>query len=149
MKRIIIIIGVLTMLLNEVKAQILHPVRWAYAAKITGKDEATILFKATIEESWHIYSIHQKDGGPVKTNFNFIPTNDYELVGGMTEPAPLTKYEKTFKMNVSFFKKSVVFQQKVKLKSINPIIKGSLNFMVCSENKCLPPEDVEFTIPIK
>jgi hypothetical protein len=148
MKRIFIM-TLLLFISGALTAQILHPVKWAYAAKMTGKNEAALLIKATIEEPWHIYSINQKEGGPVKTSFTFIPSADYKLDGAMSEPTPVTKYEKAFEMDVHYFEKSVVFQQKVKLKGANPVIKGTLNFMTCNDQKCLPPEDVEFSIPVK
>jgi thiol:disulfide interchange protein DsbD len=71
------------------------------------------------------------------------------LVGKTGEPKPVTKYEDTFKMNVSYFEKEVVFTQKIKLKSTNvAAIKGQLEYMTCNNQKCLPPEDVNFTIPV-
>lgn len=145
----LLIICVLALFVNQAKAQILHPVKWAYAAKITGKNEAVLLIKAIIDEPWHIYSINQKDGGPVKTSFTFTPSADYKLVGTMSEPKPVTKYEKAFEMDVHYFEKSVIFQQKIGFKTDNPVIKGTLNFMACNDQKCLPSEDIEFSIPVK
>lgn len=130
-------------------SQILKPVKWSYAAKKTSKTEATVFIKATIDEGWHLYSQNMADGGPVKTTFTFPASKAYKLVGKTIEPKPITKFEKSFEMNVSFFEKSVVFQQKVKFTATNPIVKGSLEFMVCDDQQCLPPETVEFSIPVK
>jgi DsbC/DsbD-like thiol-disulfide interchange protein len=128
--------------------QILAPVKWAYAAKKTGKDEAVILVKATIDNGWHIYSQHGGDEGPVKTALKFTPSDTYALAGVTAEPEAVKKYEKAFDMQVSYFEKSVVFQQKVKLKTNNPVIKGTITYMVCSNKECLPPEDVEFNVAV-
>jgi DsbC/DsbD-like thiol-disulfide interchange protein len=130
-------------------AQIVTPVKWAYAAKKTGPTEVTVLLKASIDAGWHIYSQNVKEGGPIKTSFAFAKSKDYILVGKTIEPKPITKYEDAFKMNVSYFEKEVVFQQKIKLKSANiTAIKGQLEYMTCNNQKCLPPEDVNFTIPV-
>jgi hypothetical protein len=52
-------------------------------------------------------------------------------------------------MNVGYFENSVVFQQKVKLKSAKAAaVKGKLEFMTCNDQKCLPPDEVEFSIPL-
>jgi len=131
-----------------VHAQILHPVRWSYAAKRINATEAVILLKADIGEGWHIYSAYQKDGGPVKTSFEFTPSADYSLAGGISEPQPVTKYEKAFDMNVSYFEKQVIFQQKIHLKAKQVLIKGNLKFMVCNDRQCLPPETVSFSGPV-
>ena len=130
-------------------AQIETPVKWSYAAKKLNDKEAVVLIKATIEDGWHIYSQTVKDGGPIKTSFTFTPSTEYTLVGTTNEPTPVTKYEKSFSMNVSYFERSVIFQQKIKLKpGKNPVIKGQLEYMTCNDKKCLPPEDIDFSIPL-
>jgi len=134
---------------TTLQAQISTPVKWRYAAKKINTKEAVIFIKAAIDDGWHIYSIHQKEGGPVKTSFAFDPSKDYTLSDKIVEPKPITKFEKTFGIDVTYFKKEVVFQQKVRLKTSRTTIKGKLKYMVCNDQKCLPPEDVEFSIPIE
>ncbi|MBS1531734.1 MAG: sugar transporter [Bacteroidetes bacterium] len=130
-------------------AQIEKPVKWSYAAKRISSTEAVVFLRATIDPGWHIYSQDIKDGGPVKTSFTFAPSKEYALVGKTAEPTPVTKFEDAFKMNVSYFEKTVTFQQKIKLKSANvKSVKGQLEYMVCNDRKCLPPEDVDFDIAL-
>jgi len=130
-------------------AQIESPVKWSYAAKKVSNTEAVVFLRATIQEGWHIYSQNVKDGGPIKTSFTFTPSKEYSLVGKPAEPAAISKYESAFNMNVSYFEKSVTFQQKVKLKSANvSVVKGKLEYMTCNDKKCLPPEDIDFSIPL-
>ncbi|MFI5163253.1 MAG: protein-disulfide reductase DsbD domain-containing protein [Sphingobacteriales bacterium] len=131
------------------RAQILHPVRWSYGSKKTGQHEVVVFIKATIGDGWHIYSTTQKDGGPVKTSFAFNTSKDYYLDGSISEPAPVTHYEKSFEMDVLYFENSVIFRQTVKLDKDKTIIKGTLRFMVCNNKQCLPPENVIFSIPVK
>lgn len=140
-------IGVLFSL--SASSQILKPVKWSYAAKKTSKTEATLYLKATVDEGWHLYSQNMADGGPVKTSFKFTPAKTYKVVGKTIEPKPIVKFEKSFDMNVSYFEKSVIFQQKVKLTGANAVVKGTLEYMVCDDSQCLPPENVEFSIPVK
>ena len=132
-----------------VQAQILHPVKWSYGFKKLNTTEAVVMLKADIESGWHIYSSAQPDGGPVKTSFVFSPSSEYSLTGSISEPTPVTKYEKAFSMNVSYFENSVIFRQVVSLNKASTIIKGTLRFMVCNDKQCLPPENVAFTIPVK
>ncbi len=149
MKKVILLIAVLTSTVSMAFSQIVTPVIWSYAAKKTGKNEATVYLKAKIDKSWHIYSLDVKDGGPVKTTFTFAPSTAYALVGKTLEPKPTEKYEPAFKMNVSYFEDQVVFQQKVKLNKSATTVKGKLEFMVCNDKQCLPPDEVAFAIPIK
>lgn len=130
-------------------AQIETPVRWAYAAKKLNSKEAVVYLKATIQPGWHIYSLNVGDGGPIATSFVFSKSKDFAPVGKTTEPKPLSKYEESFKMNVTYFEKEVVFSQKVSLKSATATaITGKLTYMTCNDKKCLPPDDVDFTIPL-
>ena len=131
------------------KAQIESPVKWSYAGKRISATEAVVFLRATIQDGWHIYSQNVKDGGPIKTSFTFTPSKDYSLVGTPSEPTPVTKFESSFNMNVSYFEKSVTFQQKIKLKSANvSVVKGKLEYMTCNDHKCLPPEDVDFSVDL-
>lgn len=132
------------------QAQILTPVQWAYAGKRISKTEAMILIKATIDKGWHIYSQNVKDGGPVKTSFKFEPSKFYSLFGRTIEPTPLKRMEKAYGMEVSFFEKSVIFQQRVKLNGAGKVnVKGTIDFMTCNDEKCLPPENLAFSVEVK
>jgi DsbC/DsbD-like thiol-disulfide interchange protein len=145
----ILITAVVLLIAAGVKAQILQPVHWSYAAKKTGTKEAVVFIKATIDEGWHIYSQFVKDGGPVKTTITFTPSKAYKLIGKAVEPRPITRMEKAFGMEVSFFENSVIFQQKIKLKAGKTTINGKLEYMTCNDQKCLPPDDIDFSIPVK
>lgn len=149
MKKIIFLFCAVCLINLSAYSQILKPVTWSYAAKKTSATTATIFIKATIDQGWHLYSQFVKDGGPVKTTFTFPSSGTYSLVGSTTEPKAVTKFESTFKMDVSYFEKSVVFQQKVKLKGKTATVKGNVEFMVCDDKQCLPPEQVDFSIPVK
>lgn len=146
----ILLAGAVLLGAAQAQAQILAPVHWSYAAKKTSATEATIFLKATIDPGWHIYSQNLKDGGPVQTTFTFAAAPAYALLGKTQEPKPLSRMEKTFNMEVTYFEKAVIFQQKVKLTGKGPAtVKGSLEYMVCNDEKCLPPTEVAFSIPVK
>lgn len=151
MKKILVVATFLLMtgLSLSASAQILTPVRWSYAAKKINAKEAVVFMKATIEDGWHLYSQFVKDGGPVKTTFTFDPSKAYTLDGPTKEPTPITRNEKVFSMDVSFFEHEVIFQQKIKLKAGQAVVKGKLEYMTCNDKQCLPPDDVDFSIPVK
>lgn len=129
-------------------AQILRPVKWSYGAKKINATEAVVFLKATIDEGWHVYSLHVKEGGPIPTTFRFDKSADYSLEGKTIEPKPVTRMEPTFNMTVGFFESNVIFQQKVKLKNGRVTVTGSVNYMTCNDKQCLTPEEVKFSIPI-
>lgn len=149
MKKLIMALLLLTSV-QLVKAQMVDPVKWSYAAKKVSATEAVVYLKATIEKGWHLYSQDIADGGPTKTVFTFAPSAQYALVGKTLESKPIAKFEKMFDMQVKYFENTAVFQQKVKLKSKNQTtVKGSVNFGACDDTSCIPPKDVQFSVTIK
>ncbi|QPH38093.1 protein-disulfide reductase DsbD N-terminal domain-containing protein [Pedobacter endophyticus] len=149
MKKITMALSLVLFTVLGAFAQIEKPVTWSYAAKKVSSTEAVLYIKATIDDKWHIYSQNMQDGGPIKTSFTFSPSKDFSLIGKTIEPKAIKKYESTFKMNVSYFENAVVFQQKVKLNKAATTVKGKVEFMVCNDKQCLPPDEVEFSIPVK
>jgi len=145
----LLIAAIAILLSANTYAQIESHVKWGYGAKKTSATEAVILIKATIDPDWHIYSVNQKEGGPVKTTITFTPSKDFTLVGKVSEPKPVTKFDKSFGINVLSFENEVVFQQKIKLKAKQAAVKGKIEFMTCNDQKCLPPETLEFSVAIK
>lgn len=149
MKRISLLIAFVLFTVIGASAQIENPVTWSYVAKKINKTEAMVYLKASIEPGWHIYSQNLKPGGPNKTVFTFASSKDYSPVGKPVEPKSTTYYDENFKMNVSYFSNQVVFQQKVKLNKATGTVKGKVEFMVCNDKQCLPPDEISFSIPIK
>ncbi len=149
MKRLSLILTLTLFTALSVYAQLESPITWAYAAKKTSKTEAVLYLKASIEDGWHLYSQNIKPGGPNKTIIKFNASKDFVLVGKTTEPKPIAYFEKLFKMNVSYFENEVVFQQKIKLNKANTAVKGTVEFMLCNDKSCLPPDEVTFSIPVK
>lgn len=130
--------------------QILQPVKWSYASQQTKAGEATLIITAKIDKGWHLYSQLIPDGGPIKTTFNFTADPNYELIGKVEEGKAIDYYDKNFEMQLMYFATEAVFKQKIKLKSGKAFkINGGVEFMVCDDEKCLPPELVEFEIAIK
>ena len=95
-------------------------------------ESESIIFNATIAEGWHLYSQNINEGiGPVATAFTFEPNKAiYKLVGSTSEPTPITEYDPNFDGELSYFKDSVQFTQKIKVKSTGEV-KGFITFMVC------------------
>lgn len=147
MKKILFMIAAV-LIGSQAFSQIDKPVKWSFAIKKVSNTEATVYLKADIQSSWHIYSLDQKAGGPIKTSFTFLPGADFTLIGKTSQPQPHTKFESAFNMKVSYFEHAVIFQQKIRLKSGKGILHGKLEYMTCNDKKCLPPVDLDFSIEL-
>lgn len=134
-------------------SQIFNPVKWTTEVKRISETEAELIATAKIENKWHLYSTKATEGddpGPIPTTFTFEKTNDYELVGNIIEGKPIKEHDPNFDMIVTYFAKSATFKQKIKInnKGIFRVV-GNVNFMVCDDQKCLPPTDEELIFEIQ
>jgi thiol:disulfide interchange protein len=130
-------------------AQILDPVSWRASVEQEG-DEATLIIKANIGEGWHLYSQHlPSDEGPIASEFTFTESSDFTTDGPVKEGKFITHYDPNFEMDLNYFEGRAVFKQKIKVNSsADFVIKGSVYYMVCDEEKCLPPKDVEIEFKV-
>ena len=105
---------------------------------------------AEIKEGWHVYSQElEEDTGPIPTSFNFEETSGYILQGQVKEQKPIFKYDANFEMELSYFEEKAVFVQEVKVIGDLPlIINGAVEFMVCNETMCYPPEEVSLSFTL-
>ena len=131
-------------------SQIEDPVKWSYSSETINDKEAYVVITADIERGWHVYSQFIGEGGPVPTSFIFNKNKDYSLIGKVTEtPKALTEFDKTFDIQVAWHENKVVFKQKIAIKKPEVKITGVLEFMVCNDEKCLQPEEREFSVIVK
>lgn len=133
-----------------VVAEVLEPITWNFSANKTGENEYEIVLKGDLEEGWHTYSQYLKSmDGPLPTMIDFEQNDQIELIDSTFEENTETHYDTTFEMDLTSFSKEAIFKQKIKVKSGNVIVKGNINFMVCTDGKCLPPTDKPFEIELK
>lgn len=130
--------------------QMEDPISWD--AKLEKQNDSIydIVFTATLEKGWHLYSQEVGDDGPIPTSFVFQNTSDdtYELVGETWEPDVPPIYDEVFGMDIKFFKDEAEFVQTIKVFDPSTIIEAEVNFMVCNDELCLPPDLVPFQISV-
>ncbi|MBU0486829.1 MAG: thioredoxin family protein [Bacteroidetes bacterium] len=134
---------------NPAVSQIVEPVKWTFSIKKTSDDQAELLFSATIENGWHLYSQYIPEGGPISTFFSIDDSKDYKKIGKVIEPKPEEEDDPIFKMVLKYFSHKAVFKQKIQLLSDKETtIKGFVEFMCCDDKRCIPPEEVNFEIKV-
>ncbi len=148
--RKLIALAALLILNFSVSAQIFKPVKWTFTSEAINDQEANLIITAKIDAGWHVYSQFIEEGGPIPTTFQFVKSADYALVGKTSEkPKAVSAYDNNFAMQISWHEKVAVFTQKIRLKKSETTVKGTLEFMVCNDKQCLPPEEIEFSINVK
>ncbi len=123
-----------------VSAQMHQPVTWDVKMEITGKNEAEIVFDATIERGWHLYDINIPAGGPNPTAVKWDngKMRNVEIVGGLVANRKAVEdIDFTFNMMLGTWEKSVTLRQKVKLLNANDYaVEGVISGQACNEQNC-------------
>ncbi|WP_085535114.1 protein-disulfide reductase DsbD family protein [Massilibacteroides vaginae] len=146
MKKIHSILLLLVFTLS-VQAQIFTPAKWDIRLEQSGSPEKEVVFTVVLDKGWHLYDMNLPEGGPVSTSFTFEKLTGVELVGTpVASVAPTTVYDELFSMNLRWYADKVSFRQKIKI--TDPVkfkLNGEVEFMVCNDETCLPPDRVEFS----
>ena len=130
-------------------SQIYDPVSWDFSFEKKGDKQYEIIFAASIEKYWHIYSMDIPDGGPIPTSFRFDTVPGYKLNGNAYEVTkPVELLDEAFGFNIKTFSTKAEFRQKITAVEPSFTVKGVVNFMACNNATCSPPKDVEFAIKI-
>ena len=127
-------------------AQMQEPIHFKSELKKKSATEAEIVFTATIDDGWHVYSTELPDGGPISATFNVDKMEGVELVGKLTPVGKEEdKFDQMFQMQVRFFEHNAQFVQKIKITGATYSIEGYLQYGACNDQNCLPPTSVEFS----
>jgi thiol:disulfide interchange protein DsbD len=131
-------------------AQLENPVKWNFSVKKIKPNMYEVHLTATLEEEWHIYSQSTPQGGPVPTTINFTRNPLIVLEGTAKEVGKLEEHmEPLFGVEVRQFSNQVDFVQKVALKApAKTAVSGTVNFMVCNNQECMPPTTVSFSLQL-
>ena len=131
-----------------INAQIFNPVSWDFSQKQISETEVELTFKASIDEPWHMYSQFIEDD-IIATKFTFFYEGD-TIVSKPSEGKSIEQYEPLWEMTLRYFEHEAIFKQRITVNSKSNIeLGGYVDFMVCDESQCLPPDYSEFSFTIK
>lgn len=149
-KRIIVVLLGL-FILSSTFAQIFEPVKWTFELKNTSKTTAEVVIKANIDAGWHLYGLDIPDNGPRPTTITFESIKNAKKVGKLVGLSKLKEvYDPNFDMKLTWYAGEAVFLQKLSSEDASKIrIKGSVEFMVCNDESCLPPTKESFDLGSK
>lgn len=135
---------------TSLSAQILEPVKWKTSVEKIEKDVYELSAIATIEEGWHLYSQSVPEGGPIPTSFSFEENDTYKLLRYMVEEKGNIVDDPIFEMKIKYFSNKATFKQQVRMLQPGVTeIKAEVEFMVCDDARCLPPETIVLTFKIE
>jgi len=130
----------------------LNPISWSFTSVKVADKTYEIHMKATIQNSWHLYSQTQPDDAiAIPTDFVINANPLFTLDGKVKEVGKMeVMKDATLGVSAHQYSNSVDFVQKVKLKAnVKTNFTGTLEFQTCDDKKCLPPKKVNFSVAIK
>jgi thiol:disulfide interchange protein DsbD len=126
-------------------AQMQDPVKVKAEFNKVSDTEAEIVFSATIEQGWHVYSTDLGSGGPISATFNVENSKGIKPEGKLVaEGKEISTFDKMFEMTVRYFTGSAKFVQKLTLTGGDYDIEGYLEYGACNDQNCLPPTQSPF-----
>jgi hypothetical protein len=126
------------------------PCTWTFTAKKLAAGVYEIHCQVDVNAPWHTYSQLTPEGGPVPTRFVFAKNPLYSLDGDTKEDGKMiTKHESVFGVDVKYFEGKTDFIQKIKLKgAAKTNVAGTVTFMLCNDQQCLPPATQPFSVAL-
>ena len=124
-------------------------VTWTGTAERLDDNAYRIVLEAAIPAGYHMYDMGPYDGGPNATTITFTPNEDVTLEGGVEQlDTPHRYFDELFGMEIGTFSGKARFAQRVKLAAPQAALKAQIEWMICDEVSCMPPDDTELTIAV-
>lgn len=131
-------------------AQSSTQVKWTFSSRKIADKTYEVHAVATVGGNFHIYSQNVGVEGPIPTSFTFTKNPLVTLDGTPKENGKLVKKkEEVWGGEVRYYENKVEFIQLVKARNAAKTnVAGKVEYMVCNDEKCLPPSETTFSVAI-
>ena len=132
-------------------AQVQNPVKWSYTAKKIADKTYEVHISAMIDPGWHVYTLDHKADVGVATSVKFAKNPLADLSGTiLAKGKPVSLKDPSTGEMVKFYTNTIDLVQVYKLKTAVPTkITGTLEYMTCDDERCLPPASKPFTVALQ
>lgn len=134
-----------------VSAQVQNPIRWDTKVEMSSSVDGEILFTVSIDKGWHLYGLNLPEGGPKATSITFDKVEGVEYIDGIVPSRePISKFDKIFELNLSWWDSNVELKQKFKLSSSDKSYKlqGRIEYQGCNAQTCIAPTKELFALTV-
>lgn len=124
-------------------------VTWKSSVEPLGGDAYRIVLEAAIPAGYHMYDMGPYEGGPTATTIVLTPGEGVQLDGPVEQLTKAhTYYDELFGMQIGTLSGKPRFAQKVHLATAKGTVAAQLEWMICNDSSCMPPDETELTIEI-
>ena len=136
-----------TLLFGSASAQ---QVVWKSSVEPLGDGSCRIVLEASVPAGYHMYDMGPyENGGPNATTIRFLPAEGVRYEGSVEpQSAAERHYDEIFGMEIGTYAGKVRFVQLATLSVPEAEVRAELEWMICNDNTCMPPEDTELTIAL-
>lgn len=151
MRRIFLSLLVFFTIFNGVFAQVLDPIQWTFEAKRIDNNKVEIICTATLEEGWHVYASSLPENTAIPTSIVIEANESFTVIDGISEkPEAEVHFDEQFNAELRWFKNKAQFIKTIEVKSNEAfVVKGYVESMICNDETCMPPQEVEFSVPVE
>lgn len=131
-------------------AQVKEHAKWNFAVEKISDKQLRLVLTASLDSGWHIYSSQMEEGGPQKTIVNTNPGNSFKVAENTTELGQLIeKYDSSFNITLRYYPGQAIFKKGITVTDTSAFtIRGSVSYMLCTDEICLPPDEKLFSLNI-
>ena len=121
-------------------------VQWNTYSVLQDDTSYLLVFEASIDKDWYIFSQTSPEGGSQPAFFEFTENKRYRRIGKVEETTPQPYYNEVFGVTEQIFRESARFEQRIEI--LDPIdrIEVTLYFQVCKEVCISAAEDFVFIL---
>jgi thiol:disulfide interchange protein DsbD len=119
-------------------------VKWNTAVIQKDDTHYLLIFEASIDEDWYIFSQTSPEGGSQPAYFEFTANDSYRRIGAVIESEPTAYYNAVFGVTEQIFKSNARFEQRIELVKPLDQIEVTLYYQVCKEVCISAAEDFVF-----
>lgn len=124
-------------------------VTWKSSVEPLGGDAYRIVLEAAIPAGYHMYDMGPYEDGPTATTIVLTPSEGVQLDGPVEQLTKAhTYYDELFGMQIGTLSGKPRFAQKVHLATAKGTVAAQLEWMICNDSSCMPPDETELTIEI-
>jgi len=145
MKKILSLLSLFVSL--AVQAQMADPVHFTSKLHLLSGDEAELVFTATIEPGWHLYSTDLGQDGPIEASFHAERMEGAEPIGKLKAIGnEIEKYDQMFGMTLRYFESRGEFVQQIRFTKPSYDIVCYLEYGACNDEVCMPPMQAQLSV---
>lgn len=115
-------------------------------------EHLTVRFAASIEAGWSLYAPGSPVGQPLRIRFEALPDGAHDTLR-LYQAAPVAKYDPHFEAE------ALLYRQAADVRAVVPLpegltagtheVRGTIRYMLCSDQMCLPPRSAPFAISVE